>query len=427
MTKNLKTVLLAGALVAALIPAVVAAQNAAQPKAAAPAAKATAKAAAPAAASGPRVGPFQPVYYGSFKPAKNVFGQPDVSGAWSNSSLTPLGRQASYGDRLVMTPDEVKAREGLRQEDIDKSNARTDPKLSTQEVNKTCDVRGFSGVGCGYNGGFVDPGDTIMRVHGEPRASFITYPANGQVPPARATSQAIASLGAEEGDESLAAGRGGGRGGAAAAAGGGRGGGRGAGGGGGGGGGGARDGTQPENHPLAERCVMSFGSGRGTLLLPQLYNNNVRITQGKDSVAIWIEMIHDVRVVRIGGKHRADGVRPWFGDSVGHYEGNSLVVETANYHPQNQINGRSAADLVLTEKFTKVSPQRLLYQFNIHSPANWDADWGGEYEFQASDGIYEYACHEGNYALEGILAGELAVVKPGAPTPLPFSQLAGYR
>ena len=162
-----------------------------------------------------------------------------------------------------------------------------------------------------------------------------------------------------------------------------------------------------------------FSSGRGTLMLPTLYNNNIRIVQGKDSVAIWVEMVHDVRIVRLGGKHRTDGVREHMGESIGRYDGNTLVVTTANYHASNQIQGRSAADLVLTERFTKVSPRRLLYQFNVHSPANWDQDWGGEYEFSASDGIFEYACHEGNYAFEGILAGELVAV--GGTPPAPFT------
>ncbi len=401
---KLKVLLLTGALIAALTPALVAAQNAAQSKAGAPAAKA----AAPAAKA--TAGPTAPAYYGSFRPVKNIFGQPDVSGAWSNASLTGLARAATFGERNVLNTEEVRTREGQRAEDIAKSNARTDPKLTTQEVNKTCDVRGFSGVGCGYNGGFVDPGTYVMRVHGEPRASFITYPANGQVPAPRAASTTIASLGAEEGEESLTrGGRGGavaGRGGAAAGAtpATGR------------GGGAQRDGTQPENHPAAERCIM-FASGRGTLMLPTLYNNNIRIVQGKDSVAIWVEMVHDVRIVRLNGKHMTNGVREHMGDAIGHYEGNTLVVETKNFSALDQIQNRSAADLTLTERFTKVSPTRLLYQFNVHSPANWDQDWGGEYEWQASDGVFEYACHEGNYAFDGILAGELVAIgqQPRAP------------
>ena len=149
----------------------------------------------------------------------------------------------------------------------------------------------------------------------------------------------------------------------------------------------------------------------------QLYNNNYFIQQGRDAVAIWVEMVHEVRVVRLNDKHKPASIRPWFGDSIGKYEGNTLVVETTNWHPNNRIQGRSAEDLVLTEKFTRVARDRLLYQFNVHSPVNWDVDWGGEYEFAASDGIYEYACHEGNYAFEGILSGNLVAL--GAPLPPP--------
>jgi hypothetical protein len=127
-------------------------------------------------------------------------------------------------------------------------------------------------------------------------------------------------------------------------------------------------------------------------------------------VAILVEMVHDVRIIHIGAKHRTDGIRPWFGDSIGWYDGPTLVVETTNF-PQQQAFRGSWKELKVTERFTRVAPKRVRYQFIVEDPTVWDTPWGGEYEFSPSTGtgiIYEYACHEGNYALEGILSGARA-------------------
>jgi hypothetical protein len=115
--------------------------------------------------------------------------------------------------------------------------------------------------------------------------------------------------------------------------------------------------------------------------------------------------VHDYRVVRLNSKHRTDGVRPYMGDSIGWWDGDTLVVETTNV-PQAQNFMGSWKDLKVTERFTRVGKQRVLYQFQVEDPSVWDKPWGGEYEFAPMNGvIYEYACHEGNYALPGMLAG----------------------
>ncbi len=431
----LTTCLMAGAMAAVLVPAAVVAQQAAQ-KAAAPAAKAApAKtAAAPAKAEIP--GKETPKLYKGFVPTRNAFGQPDLSGAWQNGSLTQLTANmgpTGYNGRLVLTADEVADMEGTEKQNRINGDKPTPTSFTVADLPTNCG-NGFSGVGCGYNGGFVDPGSTVARVHGEPRVAYVTYPTPGVIPAPKATSQAAVVVGLVEGQADAAPGAGRGGGAPGAAAGGGRGGPPGAAAGGRGGaaavaaaaggrGGAGRgpDNTNAETRGGAERCLTSFGRSAGPIMQSQLYNNNYRIQQGRDSVAIWIEMVHEVRTVRLNSTHLPSSIRPWFGDAIGRYEGNTLVVETTNWHPSNNVGGRSAADLTLTERFTKVAKDRLLYQFNVHSPANWDVDWGGEYEFQASDGIYEYACHEGNYALEGILAGNLAVATGGAPTPRPFT------
>jgi hypothetical protein len=119
-------------------------------------------------------------------------------------------------------------------------------------------------------------------------------------------------------------------------------------------------------------------------------------------------MVHDVRVIRLGGTHLPASMRPWYGDSIGHFEGDTLVVETTNFPAAMNFHG-SAENLKVIERFTRVAPGRLLYQFTVVDPTVWDQPWAGEYEFAATKGpVYEYACHEGNYALMDILAGARA-------------------
>jgi hypothetical protein len=118
-----------------------------------------------------------------------------------------------------------------------------------------------------------------------------------------------------------------------------------------------------------------------------------------------VEMVHDTRIVRLNSTHRTDGVRPWMGDSIGHWEGDTLVVETTNI-PRRQSYRGSWENLKVTERFTRVGKNRIHYQFTLDDPSTWEKPWGGEYEFSPLKGvIYEYACHEGNYALPGILSG----------------------
>ncbi|HLZ73631.1 hypothetical protein [Phenylobacterium sp.] len=295
-----------------------------------------------------------------------VDGQPDLQGAWTNASLTPLERPPATGDRLVMTPDEVKAVEG-RRADIKAKDAAPTPtsldanKLPCYAANLTA---GGDNVDCGYNAFWTDHGDAVMRVNGEPRTSLITFPANGRMP---------ARLPRKPGAPAPVRGVYG------------------------------RAGENPENQTLAERCITSFANHAGPVMLPSFYNSNYQIVQGRDSVAILVEMIHDVRIVRLNSQHSP--MKVWYGDSIGHYEGDTLVVETTNYNPNQQMFG-GTSDMKVTERFTRVGPKRLRYEFKVEDPNVWATPWGGEYEFSPAKGpVYEYACHEGNYALPDILAG----------------------
>ncbi|CAN5123563.1 hypothetical protein BH11PSE2_BH11PSE2_10840 [soil metagenome] len=308
------------------------------------------------------------------KVPRTADGRPDFEGIWTNASLTTLERPPQYGERGVLTPAEVALLEKDRAASIENGNRNTDPKATTQDISSSCDLKGFStGADCAYNQGWTDPGDTVMTVAGQKRSSFITTTPNGRMP-------AMVPGGA---DKVAAAGRRGLKPGMNAF-------------------------DNPETRSLAERCLTSFGTSAGPVMLPLLYNNNYAFAQTKDEVAIWVEMVHDVRHIRIGGKHLPADVKLWMGDSIGWWEGDTLVAETTNYNPSQYFRGASA-NLKVTERFTRVSKDRILYQFKVEDPTVWTQAWGGEYEFGASKGqIYEYACHEGNYALEGILAGARA-------------------
>jgi hypothetical protein len=302
---------------------------------------------------------------GTYKAPMNAYGQPDLEGTWTNATLTVLERPKEYGTRKIMTGEEVAKIEGSSAQLLAADNAPRDPKVKTTDLPHECGL-GFSGAGCGYNAAWIDPGTTVMRVNGEPRSSFITDPADGRLPRYK---PGVKPPGMEQY---------------------------------------AHRGENPENMALSERCLSSFGYSAGPVMLPLLYNNNYEIAQTKDTVAIVVEMVHDVRMIHIGAKHRTDGLRPWMGDSIGWYEGPTLVVETTNFPQATALHG-AWKDLKVTERFTRVGTHRILYQFKVQDPSVWDTSWGGEYEFSASKGrIFEYACHEGNYALEDMLAGARA-------------------
>ena len=320
----------------------------------------------------------------AYKAPRLAFGQPDLQGYWSNATLTPMARPAKYGARGVMTPEEVKAAEQAVQEEVADGNKPTDPNApaAAPKVDAAKLRPEFAAAGGdvgGYNRGWLDPGASVMRVRGEPRTSLITT-ANGQ-PPARK---------------------------------------------GGGAGPGFRGGLgsfdNPENRSLGERCIIGFGRNGGPPMFPNgFYNNDYYIIQTPDTVGIQVEMNHDMRLVRLNGQHRKDDSRPYFGDSIGHWDGDTLVVETTNL-PQAQNFMGSWKNLKVTERFTRVGKDRLRYAFTVEDPDTWEKPWGGEYEFGPMPGIiYEYACHEGNYALPGMLGGarrqeKEAATKPGAAT-----------
>ncbi|HEX5006338.1 MAG TPA: hypothetical protein VFV70_04450 [Hyphomonadaceae bacterium] len=318
--------------------------------------------------------------YPPYKAPRLAIGQPDLQGVWSNASLTQPSRPAS-AKSAVYSEEEVKKLENQVLVEIEEGNQRTDPNASATFENKSTVTRpefqAAGGAVGGYNRGWLDPGNYVMRVNGEPRTSLITTP-DGRPPAKKAGAPTVRAEQPEFvkllGDSPTRAG-------------------------------GAFE--NMESRGAGERCIISFGRNGGPPMFANgFYNNNYQFIQSPNAVVIVVEMNHDARVIRLNAKHRTDDVRPYFGDAIGWWEGDTLVVETTNI-PQSQNYMGSWKDLKVTERFTRVAPDRLHYKFTVEDPTMWDAAWGGEYEFHPLEPsrLYEYACHEGNYALHGILAG----------------------
>ena len=162
----------------------------------------------------------------------------------------------------------------------------------------------------------------------------------------------------------------------------------------------------PERRPLGERCLLGFGSTSGPPILPNYFYNNLhQIVQTPTHVMILTEMVHDARIVRMNAQHLPPTMRFWMGDSIGSWEGDTLVVDTTNFTDKTRYRG-STPDMHVVERFTRVDAKTLKYRFTIDDPKTWTKPWTGEYTWPATDErIYEYACHEGNYALGNILRG----------------------
>jgi hypothetical protein len=165
-------------------------------------------------------------------------------------------------------------------------------------------------------------------------------------------------------------------------------------------------GDNPESLTLAERCIKDFGSSSGPPMMPIGYNNTYQIVQSPTDVVILVEMVHDARIVRLTKDHRRPGaIRQWMGDSIGWYEGDTLVVETTGFRPGLAFRG-GPETLHITERFRRANDSQILYSFEINDPKVFAAPIKGELAMNATEGpLYEYACHEGNYGMVGILSG----------------------
>lgn len=313
------------------------------------------------------LGPWDPAY----KAPRTSDGKADLQGVWSTASLTTLtratGRNANIGiDTLVIPNDKIADatnRAGYTASFRD-SQRRTDPEAGVF-TDRNADA--------GYNAFWIDPGSEFAKVNGEWRSSWITSPANGQIPYNRSGNAAAGSRMASAN---------------------------------------SINNTGPEIRTLGDRCLVSFANQGGPPLTNAMYNNHIRIVQTPDHILLEIEMNHDARIVRIKQPGASitplpDNIEQWFGDSIGWWEGDTLVVETRNPH-ELQARGRIplSKDGKVIERFRRVSDAEIDYTFEVIDPVSYTQTWTGQMPMRrSSEQIYEYACHEGNHALPGILAG----------------------
>lgn len=293
-------------------------------------------------------------------------GKPDLQGIWTNATLTPLQRPTALGDQRTMTAEEALAQQQQASDRELQSDAPSDPDRPPPSDGNTA---------AGYNAFWLDRGVQVTEIDGEHRTSMIIDPPDGRIPyRADAPIQsAMEQWRDEHGAEAF---------------------------------------LGPEMATIGERCLLFYdfrtsNSSAGPPMMPIIYNNNYQIVQTPDYVMIMAEMMHDARIIRLDGTHQPPEVHKWMGDSVGSWNGDTLIIETRNYHPQQSHYG-SGPGLKVTEHLRMVSPTEIVYRFTMDDPIAYTQPWTAEMKLYArppGDQIYEFACHEGNYALPGILGG----------------------
>ena len=277
------------------------------------------------------------------------WGHPDFQGFFTYRTITPLQRPTELGDKAVLTPEEAAewaAKENLR-----------------QNRDLIDDKKGGAGYAPGvisYNEFWYERGDDVIESR---RTSLIYDPPNGRMPPtAKNARPRRGNFSANTAGE-----------------------------------------IGVEKRPLAERCLMSFGST--VPMIPRSYNNNIQIVQTKDYIMILNEMIHLARVIPFTNTY--SGMPKWEGDSIAHWDDDVLVIETTNFYYQYNFGGYTP-EMKLVERISRVDKDTLTYDFTVTDPNTWTAPWSAKFPLrQIDEPIYEYACHEGNIGLESVLKGLL--------------------
>ena len=310
---------------------------------------------------------------------KAANGKPDLSGLWSHASVTTLERVP--GRALVVSQAEAQkiadstgvAGFAANEEGFNKNTRYSDPNAGAPE-------KGGKDFGAkGYDTFWTQPGTMLANVNGEYRTSHIVEPADGRLPfadpAAQAKKRAINGARYMTGNAPY---------------------------------------EGPEETALAERCLITFGNMSGPGMLNALYNNNYQFVQTPTHMMILVEMVHDARIIPIfdnaekaRAHHRPAAMAPWMGDTVGWWEGDTFVMETINVKPLQAENmAFPLSDKgVVTERLTRLGDKEINYQFIVHDPETYTQDWKAELSFYPTTQLYEYACHEGNYGMHGILAG----------------------
>ncbi|PZQ62359.1 MAG: hypothetical protein DI570_11145 [Phenylobacterium zucineum] len=291
-----------------------------------------------------------------YKPPRTRFGAPDLQGMWDSDSMTVLQRPKGF-KALAATPEEAAAFEAKRLARYAKVIGDVDPdEPAPPEDGVEDDER-------------VDKPRGLARIRGEIRSSQIVSTADGRLP-----YSPVGKAAAEKAlqDELVF--------------------------------------DDPEGRPFDERCLLGGGGG---VAAPILNRDHIQIVQTKDHVVLAGEQNHEVRIVRMGDRrHLPAGIRPWMGDPVGWWEGDTLVVETTNLNPGDRWRWNAGEwialtpDTRITERFTRLAADEILYSYAVDAPGAYTETWRGEAIFHATNArAFEYACHEGNYALTNILAG----------------------
>jgi hypothetical protein len=287
-------------------------------------------------------------------PLRTPDGKPDLQGTWSFATVTPMERPANLAGKEFFTEQEAAAYE---KEVVERNNKDRRDGPAESDVSRA------------YNDFWWDSGTKVVKTR---RTSLVIDPKDGKIPQMLPAAR-------ERQQERQAATR-------------------------------DHEFDGPENRPLPERCLILQGAGPP--ITPTAYNNNVQITQGVGYVALLIEMGHEARIIPTDGRpHLPPDVRLWKGDSRGHWEGDTLVVETTNFSNKNSFRG-SSENMKLIERFRRADADTLIYQFTVEDPDTWARPWTVEIPVTKSQGrLFEYACHEGNYGMAGALAGARAEEK----------------
>ena len=286
--------------------------------------------------------------------SRTAWGQPDLQGIWDFRTITPLQRPDDLAGREFLTEEEAA---NLEEEAVDRNE-----RLWKQTPGRT-EVGGNVGT---YDSFWFDRG---TRTIGTRRTSLIVDPPNGKIPPLTPDGQKRADARREYRREHPA--------------------------------------DSWVDRSVAERCILGFNAGPP--ITPGGYNQNVQVFQTPEHVVLVTEMVHVARIVPLDGRPPlGQDIRQWSGDSRGHWEGDTLVVETTNFTDKTRWR-RSTENMWLVERFSRVDADTLLYEFTVTDPETWTSSWTASIPMRRIDvPMYEYACHEGNYGMEGILAGHRA-------------------
>lgn len=299
---------------------------------------------------------------------RTAWGRPDLQGIWDFRTITPLERPDDVAGKAFLTQEEAAK---LEQEVIDRNNRLQARPAESAPAGGNVDRRPDGSPGF-YNNFWLDGGTKTV---GTRRTSLIVSPSNGKLPALTASGQQTAEARRKYLEEHPA--------------------------------------DSWLDRSASDRCLVGFNAGPP--LTPLGYNQNLQLFQTQDHVALHTEMVHTARIVPLDGRPRLDdGIRQWSGDARGHWEGDTLVVETANFNEERRWRG-SSKNMKLVERFTRVDADTLDYTYTVTDPETWSSPWTASIPLRRSDlPLYEYACHEGNYSMPNILSGQRAAEKAAA-------------